>query len=71
VHAELDSLERERLIAGLGTYDIEVLTSCDLISESLDVPSVVVVILLRPTKRWCCSYSRSAAVSAPHRAKPR
>lgn len=42
--------ERDRLIAGLGNGEIEVLTSCDLISEGLDVPAVGAVILLRPTK---------------------
>jgi DNA repair protein RadD len=42
--------ERDRRIAGLGTGEIEVLTSCDLISEGLDVPSVGAIILLRPTK---------------------
>jgi superfamily II DNA or RNA helicase len=42
--------DRDRLIAGLGTGEIELLTSCDLISEGLDVPNVGAVILLRPTK---------------------
>jgi superfamily II DNA or RNA helicase len=42
--------DRDRLIGGLGTSEIEVLTSCDLISEGLDVPAVGCVILLRPTK---------------------
>jgi superfamily II DNA or RNA helicase len=42
--------ERDRLIAGLGAGAIEVLCSCDLISEGLDVPAVGAVILLRPTK---------------------
>jgi superfamily II DNA or RNA helicase len=46
--------ERDRLIAGLGGTNLagrslDVLTSCDLISEGLDVPSVGAVILLRPT----------------------
>jgi superfamily II DNA or RNA helicase len=41
---------RDRLIAGLGNGEIEVLTSCDLISEGLDVPALGAVILLRPTK---------------------
>ena len=50
VHGGLAKRERDRLIAGLGTGDIEVLTSCDLISEGLDVPAVGAVILLRPTK---------------------
>jgi DNA repair protein RadD len=42
--------ERDALIAGLGDGTIEVLTSCDLISEGLDVPVLGGVILLRPTK---------------------
>lgn len=41
---------RDAAIAGLGTGAVQVLCSCDLISEGLDVPSVSAVILLRPTK---------------------
>ena len=50
VHGGLKRKVRDQLIAGLGTGEIEVLTSCDLISEGLDVPTVGAVILLRPTK---------------------
>ena len=49
VHGDLPADERDALIAGLGTGAVEVLTSCELISEGLDVPSVSAVILLRPT----------------------
>src|SRR5262249_409797 len=42
--------EGRELIAALGTGKIQVLCNCGLISEGLDVPSVVAVILLRPTK---------------------
>jgi superfamily II DNA or RNA helicase len=49
VHGGLSKDERDRLIAGLGTGEVEVLTSCDLISEGLDVPALGAVILLRPT----------------------
>ena len=42
--------QRRDLIAALGTGKIQVLCNCGLISEGLDVPSVVAVILLRPTK---------------------
>jgi DNA repair protein RadD len=41
--------ERRRLIAGLGTGEIEVLTSCMIISEGTDIPSVGGAILMRPT----------------------
>jgi len=42
--------QRRDFIAALGTGKIQVLCNCGLISEGLDVPSVVAVILLRPTK---------------------
>jgi len=41
--------ERKRLIAGLGTGEVEVLTSCMIISEGTDIPSVGGAILMRPT----------------------
>jgi superfamily II DNA or RNA helicase len=53
VHGGLPSHERDALIAGLGTGEIEVLCSCELISEGLDVPAVGAVILLRPTQSLC------------------
>jgi DNA repair protein RadD len=50
IHGDLDTPSRDRLIAGLGNGGIEVLTSCEVVSEGLDVPAVAAVILLRPTK---------------------
>ena len=41
--------ERRRLIAGLGTSEVEVLISCMIISEGTDIPSVGGAILMRPT----------------------
>lgn len=45
-----ESRQRDAAIAGLATGATEVLCSCDLISEGLDVPVVACVILMRPTK---------------------
>jgi superfamily II DNA or RNA helicase len=42
--------DRDAAIAGLVTGEVEVLCSCELISEGLDVPAVSAVILLRPTQ---------------------
>jgi DNA repair protein RadD len=42
--------KRDAAIAGLADGSVEVLCSCDLISEGLDVPVLGAVILLRPTK---------------------
>jgi superfamily II DNA or RNA helicase len=50
VHGGLPAAQRDALIRGLATGAVEVLASCDLISEGLDVPSVGAVILLRPTQ---------------------
>ena len=41
--------ERRRLIAGLGSGEVEVLSSCMIISEGTDIPSVGGAILMRPT----------------------
>lgn len=41
--------ERESLLERLGSGEIKVLTSCELIGEGIDIPSVGGCILLRPT----------------------
>jgi len=50
VDGKMHPRERDGAIAGLARGTIDVLTTCDLISEGLDVPVVSCGILLRPTK---------------------
>jgi len=50
VHGGMPKAERDAAIAGLADGSTQVLTSCEIISEGLDVPSVGCCILLRPTK---------------------
>lgn len=50
VDGTLERTERRRRINGLGNGELQVLTSCDLISEGVDIPVVAGAILLRPTK---------------------
>lgn len=50
VDGKTDAAERRRLIAALGTGELQVLTNVDLIGEGVDLPAIVAVILLRPTK---------------------
>jgi superfamily II DNA or RNA helicase len=45
----MDSAQRRQLLQDLGTGRLKVLTSCALIGEGVDVPSVGGCILLRPT----------------------
>ena len=50
IDGKMDAATRERLLADLGTGRLKVLTSCSLIGEGVDVPSVAGCILLRPTQ---------------------
>jgi superfamily II DNA or RNA helicase len=50
IDGTMDSARRRDLLSALGTGEIKVLTSCALIGEGVDVPSVGGCILLRPTQ---------------------
>ena len=49
IDGKMDATTRRQLLSDLGTGRIKVLTSCALIGEGVDVPSVGGCILLRPT----------------------
>lgn len=49
IEGSMKPQERQGLIEGLARGDLHVLTSCDLISEGVDVPVVACGIMLRPT----------------------
>ena len=51
-HADgsLDDATRTRILSGLGNGTVDVVTSCDLISEGTDIPAITAAILLRPTQ---------------------
>lgn len=46
----MDKESRAKALAGLATGAYDIITSCELISEGLDVPGVSCVILMRPTQ---------------------
>lgn len=50
IDGRMDALTRRGLLERLGAGEIQVLTSCSLIGEGVDVPSVAGAIMLRPTK---------------------
>jgi superfamily II DNA or RNA helicase len=50
IDGSMDAASRRLLLEQLGTGTIKVLTSCSLIGEGVDVPSVAGCILLRPTQ---------------------
>jgi DNA repair protein RadD len=49
IDGSMDTSTRRELLSDLGTGNLKVLTSCALIGEGVDVPSVGGCILLRPT----------------------
>jgi superfamily II DNA or RNA helicase len=49
IDGKLDRPERKRLVRDFTRGTIQVLTSCDLISEGFDLPAIEVAVLLRPT----------------------
>jgi len=50
VDGQLSDEERAYRLTGLGDGTFQVVTSCDLIGEGLDIPNVVAAQLLRPTE---------------------
>jgi DNA repair protein RadD len=50
IDGSMDTKRRDAIIHGLSSGRLHIVTSCDLISEGLDVPDVAVAILLRPTQ---------------------
>lgn len=50
IDGSLDDAARAQRIADLGSGTLQVLTSCEIISEGTDIPRVAAAILLRPTQ---------------------
>lgn len=50
VDGSMDDDTRKRILNGLGNGTVDVVTSCDLISEGTDIPAIECAILLRPTQ---------------------
>lgn len=61
--------ERDKAISDLGAGRLDVLSSCDLISEGVDVPVVGCGILLRPTKSTGLALQQMGRIlrPAPHK----
>lgn len=51
-HADgtMEDEDRKKVLNGLGNGSVQVVTSCDLISEGTDLPAIGCAILLRPTQ---------------------
>ena len=50
IDGSMNQSDIDRILSGLSSGDIQVVTSCDLISEGTDIPAIGCAILLRPTQ---------------------
>jgi DNA repair protein RadD len=70
VDGKMDKQLRSRLIREFAAGEIQVLTSCDLISEGFDVPGIVAAILLRPTQSLALYLQQVGRALRPAAGKP-
>lgn len=61
-----DKTVRKSSLAALGRGELDIVTSCDLISEGVDVPLVAAAILLRPTKSLTLYMQQVGRVLRPY-----
>lgn len=69
IHGNCDNARRKYCISGLGDGRIWVLTSCEIISEGIDVPIVSTAILIRPTKSTGLYLQQVGRVLRPYKGK--
>jgi superfamily II DNA or RNA helicase len=62
----MDDTERDGVLKAFEEGRVQILTSCDLVSEGFDLPSVEVAILLRPTKSLGLYLQQCGRAIRPH-----
>jgi DNA repair protein RadD len=62
----MDDTERDAVLKAFEEDRVQILTSCDLVSEGFDLPSVEVAILLRPTKSLGLFLQQCGRAIRPH-----
>ena len=69
IDGSISPQERDQVFADLASGNIQILTSCELISEGVDVPVVGAAIMLRPTMSTGLHLQQCGRVLRPHRLK--
>lgn len=69
IDGTLSNHQREYRIKALAGGQIRVLTSCEIISEGVDIPVVTAALLLRPTKSLCLFLQQCGRVLRIHPGK--
>lgn len=66
VDGSMRDADRDAAIGGLADGSVQVLTSCELIGEGLDIPAVSAAILLRPTESTALYLQQVGRALRPH-----
>jgi superfamily II DNA or RNA helicase len=69
IHGDCDNMFRKYCTNGLADGRIKVLTSCEIVSEGVDIPVVTTAILLRPTKSTGLFMQQVGRIMRPHHGK--
>jgi len=69
IHSKLSPDERKKVVRDLSTGAINVMTSCDIVSEGFDLPVVGVAILLRPTTSLGLHLQQIGRILRPYEGK--
>lgn len=69
IDGEMDDRPRRDAIAGLGDGRIQILTSCEIVSEGTDIPIVGAAIFLRPTRSLGMYLQQGGRVLRPYEGK--
>jgi superfamily II DNA or RNA helicase len=69
VDGTMRDADRDAAIGGLADGSVQVLTSCELIGEGLDIPAVSAAILLRPTESTSLYLQQIGRALRPHEDK--
>lgn len=70
IDGSMEDAQRKALINGLGTGRVEILVSCDIISEGTDIPNVMCAGMLRPTKSMGLYLQQAGRALRPAPGKP-
>jgi superfamily II DNA or RNA helicase len=70
IDGKMHSWERRKLVNDFRSGSIQILTSCDIISEGFDLPAVEVAILLRPTQSLVLFTQQVGRALRPYPGKP-
>jgi superfamily II DNA or RNA helicase len=65
IDGQMDRADRKRLVQGFTRGDLDVLTSCELVSEGFDVPAAKCALLMRPTMSMGLSKQQVGRVLRP------